>query len=150
MLLPVALGAAIAAPSSATPAHSRLVAVAARTLNLNLYAQFHLIGRPGHVLTEQGTFTGTLSGTASSRNVTISSTKGTGTFVLYTKSGALSGEGTTHSRTVGATVSYTGTAKITSGTGEWTHASGSELTFSGTVNRQNYRFTEHITGSLRY
>lgn len=150
-LLPVALGtAAVVAPSGAAPSRSGSIALAARTLNLNVNANLHLVGRPGHTLTEQGSFTGTLSGTVSSRSVAISTSHGTGTFTMSTKHGSFSGQGISHSRIVGATAYFSGTAKIVGGTGEWAHALGSVLAFSGTVDRQNYQFNEHITGSLRY
>jgi hypothetical protein len=150
-LLPVAFGAsALVAPSGATPSRPDPIAVATRTLNLNLNANYHLVGRPGHMISEQGSFTGTLSGTLISRSVVVSSTLGTGTFTLYTKGGSLSGEATSHARVVGPIGYFSGTAKITKGTGKWAHSPGSTLAFSGTVNRQNYHFVEHVTGSLRY
>jgi hypothetical protein len=110
----------------------------------------HLVGRPTHVLNEQGTISGTLSGTAYSRSTAISTTQGTATFTFNTKGGSLIGEAATHGRIVGAMVYFTGTAKITKGTGTWARARGSSLQYTGTMNRQNFRVTQHISGSIKY
>jgi hypothetical protein len=154
VLLTVALGAAAGvAPSGAASSSSGRgvpVAVAARTLSLNLSAKTHLVGRPGRTLNEQGTLTGTLSGTAYTRSTAISSIQGTGTFTFYPKGGSLSGRASTHARVVGATVYFSGTARITGGSGTWAHVSSSSLQYSGTMDRQNYRVIEHISGSIHY
>jgi hypothetical protein len=136
-----------AAPSS--PARGTVLATAAATRSVSLSASLHLVGRPGHVIYEQGTISGTLSGTVSARCTSISSTKGTATFTIYTKGGSLSGRASTRGHVVGASVPFAGTAVMTSGTGVWAHAAGSNLQYSGVMNRQNYRIAEHLTGSIR-
>jgi hypothetical protein len=124
-------------------------ATAARTMSLNLSAAMHLIGRPGHVLNEQGSFSGTLSGSIDIHFVSASSTTGAGTFVAYTQGGSISGETRTSGHVVGASVYYTGTMSITKGTGRWAHAAGSGLRFSGVINRHNFHSTGHMQGSIR-
>lgn len=115
-----------------------------------LTVKMHLVGRPGHVLTEQGSVSGTYSGSASSRNVALISNQGESTFTLYFKGGSLSGRSTSHGHVVGATAYFTGAGKITGGTGTWAHAAGSSLQFSGTFDRQNYAVTDHVTGTVHY
>jgi hypothetical protein len=151
-LLAVTLGlgtAAGVAPSGAVPSRPGPIAVAARTLSLNLTASMHLVGRPGHVLTHQGALSGTLSGQMYARSVSLSSNRGTATFTFYLKGGTLSGQATISGHVVGAAVPFTGTAKITGGTGSWAHTSGGNLRYSGVMNRQNFHIAEHISGTVR-
>lgn len=134
----------------AVPSRSEPVAVAAKTLSLNVTVNLRLVGRVGHVLNHRGTVTGTLPGTASSRSTALSSTQGSGTFTFYPKGGSISGRASTRGHVVGASVYFTGTATITGGTGKWAHAAGSNLQFSGVMNRQNLHVTERFSGNIRY
>jgi hypothetical protein len=102
------------------------------------------------VIYEQGTVSGTLSATVSSRSTAINTTQGAGTFTIYPKGGSFSCQAFTHGRLVGSTIYFTGTAKIVSGTGSWAHASSSNMRYTGTMNRQNYRITLHITGTIKH
>jgi len=151
VLVATAIGAAAdVAQSGATqssPGRGPATAAAARAVSLS--ASLHLVGRPGHVLYEQGTISGTLSATVSARCTSISSTKGTATFTIYTKGGSFSGRASTRGHVAGASVPFAGTAVVTSGTGVWAHAAGSNLQYSGVMNRQNYRIAEHLTGNIR-
>ncbi len=151
VLTAVALGAAAGvAQSSATSSRSEHgTAIVAATRSVSLTASLHLVGRPERVLTEQGTISGSVSGSVSARCVSISSTSGTATFTIYTKGGSFSGKAATRGHVEGASVPFAGTATITGGTGIWAHASGSSLHYSGVMDRQNFRITEHLTGSLR-
>ncbi len=119
-------------------------------MSLNMNASLHLVGRPGRTFNEQGSVSGSLSGTVSSRFTAITATEGSGTFVVYLKGGSFSGVATTHGRVVGATVYFSGKGKITGGSGTWAHASGANLRYSGTMDRQNLRVTEHLSGSIAY
>ncbi len=160
MLLPVALGTfAVVAPSGAASLRTGPVAAAAkttgpiavatRTVEVNLYANYHLVGRPGHTITEEGTFHGSASGTATSHSVAFSTALVQAQYSGRSKGGTFSGTAYSHNRTVGAIVYCSGTANITAGTGEWAHASNVKISFTGTFNRQNYSFSEHITGSFQ-
>jgi hypothetical protein len=154
LLLAVTLGTILVAmPSSAAPPRPRPVApvaFTAKTMSLNLIAHLHLVGRPGHALNQQGTVTGDLPGTVSSRSTTITSTRGEGTFTFYSQGGSMSGRAATHGHIVGATAYFSGIANITGGTGKWARVSGSGLQFSGTLDRQNLSATEHLTGNIEY
>jgi hypothetical protein len=151
VLLAVILGAAAnVAPSGAAPSRTEPVAIAARTMSLNVNVNLHLVGHPEQVFHEQGSFSGSLSGSVSTRNTASSSSAGEGTFTLYPRGGSISGRGSTHGYIVGAIAYFSGTANITGGTGRWAHATGSNMHYSGTLNRQNLHITEHITGTIRY
>lgn len=154
VILTAALGAgAWVSPSGAVssgPRHDTAVALAAKTRSFEVTATMHLVGRPGHILTEQGRVTGTLTGTAYSRNTTLPANRAESTFTVYGKGASVSGRSSSQGHVVGATAYFTGTATITGGTGAWAHAKGSDLHFSGVVNRQNYNVTEHVAGAVSY
>jgi hypothetical protein len=143
------LGAVVGvAPSGAAPARGGPVAVAAKTQVFNINSTLHLIGRPGHVLNEQGTFTGSQSGTIAIRFTSVTSTSGGATFVAYPSGGSVSGVTSTKGHVVGAKVYFTGSMTVTGGTGRWAHASGRGLVFTGVVDRQNFHATTHMQGSI--
>ncbi len=141
-----ALGAVCVAPSGvgAEPA-----AVAARTQAFNLTSNLRLVGRPGHVLNERGTFSGSQSGTIAIRFTSVTSTSGEATFTAYPRGGGwVSGRTATRGHVVGANVYFGGTMTITGGGGRWAHASGHGLGFSGVVDRRSFHATTHMQGSI--
>jgi len=149
LMLPAATLGAIAALAPAAPAHNGPRATAAKTLAFNVNSNLHLIGRPGHVLNEKGTFTGSQSGTIAIRFTSVSSTSGGASFTAYSSSGgSVSGTTSTKGRVVGAKVYFTGIMSITGGTGRWAHASGRGLKFSGVVDRHNFHATTQMQGSI--
>jgi hypothetical protein len=124
-------------------------AVAARTMAFNITSNLRLVGRPGHVLNEQGTFSGSQSGTIAIRFTSVTSTSGEATFTAYPKGGGwVSGRTSTKGRVVGASVYFGGTMTITGGSGRWAHASGHGLGFSGVVDRRSFHATTHMQGSI--
>lgn len=148
-LVPLALivGAiAGVAPSGAASGGAR--AVAAKTQSFNINSTLHLVGHPGHVLNEQGTFGGTQSGTIAIRFTSVSSTSGEATFTAYPSGGSVSGRASTKGEVVGANVYFSGNMTVTGGTGRWAHASSRGLGFSGVVDRRSFRATTHMTGTI--
>jgi hypothetical protein len=125
------------------------VATAARTLAFNINSNVHLAGRPGHVLNERGTFSGSQSGTIEIRFTSVSRRSGEATFAAYSsRGGSVSGRASTRGHVVGATVYFTGSMTITGGTGRWAHASGRGLGFSGAVDRHTFNATTHTQGAI--
>ncbi len=134
----------VSSGASAEPA-----AVAARTMAFNLNSNLHLVGRPGHVLNEQGTFSGSQSGTIAIRFTSVTSTSGEASFVAYPKGGGwVSGRTSTKGRVVGGHVYFGGSMTITGGSGRWAHASGHGLGFSGVVDRRSFHATTHMQGNI--
>ncbi len=133
----------------AVPARGAPSAVAAKTLAFNINSNLHLIGRPGHVLNEHGTFSGSQSGTIEIRFTSVTHSSGEATFAAYSsQGGSISGRATTKGHVVGATVYFTGSLTVTGGTGRWAHASGRGLAFSGVVNRHTFNATTHMQGRI--
>jgi hypothetical protein len=141
-----ALGVVCLVPSGAGAEPS---AVAARTMAFNLTSNLRLVGRPGHVLNEQGTFSGSQSGTIAIRFTSVTSTSGEATFVAYPRGGGwVSGRTSTKGRVVGAKVYFGGSMTISGGSGRWAHASGRGLAFSGVMDRRSFHATTHMQGSI--
>lgn len=142
-------GVASSDATQVSPARSTPLASAASTMSVRLSAHLRLIGRPGHVDNERGTFSGTFSGTIVVRFEAIGSTGGNSTFTMYpSKGGTIVGHSVTHGRVNGAIVNFTGTATITGGTGSWAHASAAGLRYEGALDRQNFHTTSVMSGSV--
>jgi hypothetical protein len=150
LMLPAAVLGAVAALAGSAPAHSGPSAHAARTLAFNVSSNLHLIGRPGHVLNEQGTFSGSQSGTIAIRFTSVTSTSGGATFAAYSSAGSISGSTTTKGHVVGAKVYFTGVMSVTGGSGRYAHARGRNLQFSGVVDRRSFHASTHMQGSISY
>ena len=149
LMLPAATLGVVAALAQSSPAHGPS-AHAARTLAFNVSSRLKLIGHPGHILNERGTFSGSQSGTIAIRFTSVTSTSGGATFAAYSSAGSISGQTTTRGRVVGARVYFTGVMSVTGGSGRYSHAYGRNLQFSGVVDRHNFNATTHMQGSIRY
>lgn len=151
LLVPLAgaLGA-IASLAPSAPAHGGPSATAARTLTFNVNSNLRLVGKPGHVLNERGTFSGSQSGTIAIRFTSVTSTSGGATFAAYSSAGSISGQTTTRGHVVASKVYFTGVMSVTGGSGRYAHALGRNLQFSGVVDRRNFHATTHMQGSIRY
>jgi hypothetical protein len=149
LVLPAATLGATVALAQASPAHGPS-AKAARTLAFNVNSNLQLVGHPGHVLNERGTFSGSQSGTIAIRFTSVTSTSGGATFAAYSSGGSISGQTTTRGHVVGAKVYFTGVMSVTGGSGRYAHAYGRGLKFSGVVDRRSFHATTHMQGSIRY
>ena len=139
----------IAGLAPSAPAHGPS-ARAARSLAFNVTSNLRLVGHPGHVLNEKGTFSGSQSGTIAIRFTSVTSTSGGATFAAYSSAGAISGQTTTKGHVVGAKVYFTGVMSVTGGSGRYAHAYGRNLRFSGVVDRRTFHATTHMQGSISY
>jgi hypothetical protein len=119
-------------------------------LAFDVNSNLRLIGRPGHVLNEKGTFSGSQSGTIAIRFTSVTSTSGGATFAAYSSGGAISGQTTTRGHVVGAKVYFTGVMSVTGGSGRYAHAHGRNLEFSGVVDRRTFHANTHMQGSISY
>jgi hypothetical protein len=137
----VGTGAAGAAPS----AH------ASRTLNLNDSANLSLSNKKGFELKEGGKASGSLPGAiyiqlkvASERSVTAS-------IQVYPSGGSLKATASGSYRVESSsTASFSGKLNITGGTGRYSKAKGSGLSFSGTVHRPGDSVSVRVSGNMSY
>ncbi len=141
LALPAVLGTGLAPASTAH---------AARTLSLNESGRLHLTSHHGFTLNEQGSASGTISGTIYI-HLTISSTNHVSAEVnIYPSGGSLTGKASAAYRVQGATASFNGTMNITRGSGRYSHASGSGLSFTGTIQRSNDAVNVRVSGRFSY
>ena len=153
--LPVSLAtaaalAALAVLGSGLARASTPTAHAARTISLSESGRLHLTSHHGFTLNEQGTASGTMSGTIYI-HLTISSTNHVSAEVnIYPSGGSLTGSASAAYRVQGSTASFNGTMNITRGSGRYSHARGSGLSFTGTIQRSNDAVNVRVSGRFSY
>jgi hypothetical protein len=140
----IALGAALAG-ASASPAAT---AHASRTFSLNDTGHLRLTSHHGFTLNEKGTATGTISGTIYIHLNVVSTNRVTAEVNIYPSGGSLTGHASASYRPAGPTASFNGTMSISRGTGRYSHASGSGLSFTGTIQRSNDAVTVQVNGRM--
>ena len=137
------LAAAITLPSAeAARAH------AARTMTLSETGHLRLTSHKGFTLNEQGSTTGTISGTIYIHLHVVSTNHVTAEVSIYPSGGSLTGQGSASYHPSGSLASFDGTMSISRGTGRYNGAHGSGLSFTGTIQRSNDAVTVHVSGSI--
>jgi hypothetical protein len=124
------------------------VARGARSISLSDSGRLHLISHHGFTLNEQGTASGTISGTIYIHLHVVSTNHVTAEVSIYPKGGSLTGLASASYSPSGAVASFSGTMNIARGTGSYSHASGSGLSFSGTIQRSNDAVTVRVAGHM--
>jgi hypothetical protein len=124
------------------------VAQTARTVTFNDTGNLHKTGKKGFNLYESGSASGSISGSISLNLDVVSTNKVTAELTVHPKGGSISGKASGDYRTNGGTASFSGTMTITHGTGSYSGAHGSGISFSGTVQRANDSVTVHVTGKF--
>jgi hypothetical protein len=125
-------------------------ATAARTLTLNDSASLHLQNKHGVELKESGAAKGTLAGTLYLQ-LKVTSTRSVSAKVqVYPKGGSISGSAKASYRVAGSTATFSGTLAITKGSGTYSKAKASALSFSGTIKRSNDAVTVRVSGPMSY
>jgi hypothetical protein len=126
------------------------VAGAARTVNLRDSGRLHLTSHSGLTLNLQGSASGNIEGTIYIHLDVASSTHVTAQVNIYPSGGSLSGNVSAAYEVGGSYASFTGTMKITRGTGTYAHAHASDLRFTGSIKRVNDATTVEVSGPLSY
>jgi hypothetical protein len=125
-------------------------AKAARSLDLNDSASLHLQNKHGLVLKESGTAKGSLGGPLYLQLEVTSTRSVVAEIQVYPKGGSVSGNAKASYHVAGSTATFTGTLAITKGTGTYSKAKASALSFSGTIQRSNDAVTVHVSGNMSY
>ncbi len=144
---------AVATAAALVPgaAGARSTAHAARALSLNESASLHLNDKHGLTLKESGNAKGTLSGPLYLQLNVTSTRSVTATVQVYPKGGgSLTGSASADYRVVGSYATFSGRLNITRGSGKYSKAKGSGLSFSGTIKRSNDAVTVRVSGKLSY
>lgn len=121
---------------------------AASTITLNDSARLHLTSHHGFTLNEQGVASGTIAGTIYIHLNVVSTNRVTAEINLYPKGGSITGIASASYRPAGAVASFDGTMTVRRGTGRYSGARGSGLSFTGTVQRSNDAVTVRVSGRM--
>jgi len=139
----IGAGATSAAGSTGSPA-----ALAARTISLHETGHLHRTSSSGLKLNEQGSASGTIHGTIYIHLKVTSTNSVTAEVNIYPSGGSLTGSSSASYRVNGGTASFSGKLSIKRGTGSYSHAHGSGLHFSGTIQRLSGSVTVHLSGNM--
>jgi hypothetical protein len=120
----------------------------ARTFSLSDVGRLHLTSKHGFTLNEQGSASGTISGTIYIHLSIVSTNRVTAEVNIYPSGGSITGHASASYHPSGEVARFNGTVSIVRGTGRYRHASGSGLSFTGTVQRENDAVTVHVSGRM--
>jgi hypothetical protein len=126
-------------------------AKAARTLKLNDTANLSLANKKGFELKENGNAKGSLNGQISIQLKVISGRMISALIQVYPSGGSLkaSARGAYQVKT-STSATFSGTLNITGGSGRYSKAKGSGLSFSGTVHRPSDSVSVRVSGNMSY
>lgn len=123
-------------------------AQAARTISLNETGHLHLTSHHGLTLNEQGSASGTIHGTIYIHLNVSSTNHVTAEVNIYPRGGSLTGYASAAYHVHGSTASFNGTMSVARGTGSYSHARGSGLSFTGTIQRYNDAVAVYLSGRM--
>jgi len=133
-----------AAQTSALPR-----AQAARTLKVNDTGYLHLLHASGSILSEVGSVSGTLPGTASVR-LDVGETV-TASFTIHVRGGgSITGRGSAILHSSGRYSSFAGTLSVTGGTGRFAHTHGAGKLYGVIERRSDSLTVQTREGMLHY
>jgi len=124
------------------PAHT------AREVSLQETGHLHSINDAASAFNEQGHATGTYDCAITVQLTIVSVYRVTATFTVNPKGGTISGTGSARFKAQGANGYFGGTISITRGTGTYKHATGTNIGISGIINRETFKLTVHVHGTM--
>jgi hypothetical protein len=125
-----------------------VAARAARTISLNESGNLHLTSKHGFTLNEQGPASGTVTGTIYVHLQIVSTSRVTAEVSISPRGGSISGDATASYHRGSNTASFSGTLSISRGTGSYSNARGSGLSFSGTIQKSNDAIAVRVSGRV--
>jgi hypothetical protein len=132
-----------------SPAHgAQSRASISRTIALSENAQLHLTSHHGFTLNEKGSASGTINGVIYIHLNVASVNHVTAEVNIYPSGGSLTGSASANYHPSGGVATFNGTMNITRGSGSFSHARGSGLSFSGTIQRTNDAASVHVSGRI--
>jgi hypothetical protein len=140
------LAATLVLAASAQGAGPR--ANASSTFSLSETGHLHLTSHHGFTLNEQGSGSGTISGTIYIHLHVVSTNHVTAEVNIYPRGGSLTGYASASYHPSGGVASFNGSMNIARGTGRYSHAHGSGLSFTGTIQRSSDAVTVHVNGRM--
>lgn len=135
--------------ASATARQRPIHAYAAKTISLSETGHLHLTSKHNFTLNEQGTASGTASGTIYVHLTAVSNTRVNVEVNIYPKGGSITGSGAAGYRKTSGAADFSGSMTIDRGTGTYAHIHGTGLSFSGTVaESKKDAITVHVSGQV--
>jgi hypothetical protein len=138
-----AASASLEADGAPTPSAS-----SARTISLAEHGALHLLSKHGFTLNEQGAASGTIKGTIYVQLKIVSTSRVTAEVSIYPSGGSISGYGTAAYHKGETEASFSGTMAVRRGSGSYSRAQGSGLSFSGTIAKSSDAITVQVSGRL--
>ncbi len=124
-------------------------ALTARTVSLNETGRLHLTSKHGFTLNEEGSASGTVTGTIYVHLTATSSTHVTAEVNIYHGGSSISGHAAAIYHRAAGTETFIGSMSINRGTGSYAHVHGSGLSFSGVIaESKDDAITVHVSGSV--
>lgn len=120
----------------------------AGTLSLSDTGHLHRTSHHGFTLNEEGSASGTIAGTIYIHLKIVSTNRVTAEVSIYPSDSSITGYATADYRPSGAVASFGGAMTIDRGTGRYSGAHGTGLSFTGTVQRSNDAVTVHVSGRM--
>ena len=117
-------------------------------MSLHETGNLRLTSKHGFTLNEQGSATGTFSGTIHVRLTIVSSDRVKAEVSISRSGGSISGEATATYHRSSASASFSGSLSVSGGTGSYSHAHGSGLSFGGTIQNSNDAIAVHLSGPI--
>jgi hypothetical protein len=136
------------APCPTGARHRSPHAKSARTTSMHETGNLRLSSKHGFTLNEQGSATGTFDGTIHVRLTILSSSRVKAEVGIARSGGSISGVATASYHRADASASFSGSLSITGGTGSYSHAHGSGLSFGGTIQNSTEAIAVHLSGSI--
>lgn len=120
----------------------------AKTISLNESGSLRLTSKHEFTLNERGSATGTITGTIYVHLTIVSTSRVKAEVNIYPSRGSVTGYATASYRRGSETADFQGTIAIVRGTGNYAHAHGTGLSFSGTIERSGDAITVRVSGPV--
>ena len=121
---------------------------AGRTISLSETGRLHLTSHRGLTLNEAGQASGTVAGKIYIHLKIASTNRVTAEVNIYPSGGSLTGYAQASYHVAGPVAKFSGSMSVTRGAGSYAHAHGSNLAFSGTIERSNDSVSVRLSGHL--
>jgi hypothetical protein len=121
-------------------------ATAARTISLNDTGHLSETSHKNFYLNYSGKASGSVPGTLYLHLHVVSTNRFTAEVSVYPHGSSISCSASGSYRNAGATATFSGTLSVGRGTGSYSGAHGSGISFSGTTQRANGATTVHVSG----
>jgi hypothetical protein len=123
-------------------------AVTASTFFLNEAGRLHLTSKHEFTLNEEGSGSGTISGTIYVHLTIVSTSEVTAEVNMYPNGSSIIGRASASYKRGHTQGSFSGSLSIIRGTGRYRRAHGSGLSFTGTIQRSNDAIAVNVRGTV--